>query len=164
MSSFGRELAEHAKRFDDRESRHGLFDPIGEKDVGRTRAAVVAVGAKGDALAVGREHGEAVKRVVKGDLHGLHAVDVGHEDVEWEAPGLVVGAKEDVLPVRVEVRGPVGATEVGDLADFVPSTRLTYSSISVAAPSPCWSKLTYCLRVRPILGGWRARRGTLRPG
>ena len=95
-----------------------LFDPIGDKHVGRAGAAVVAVGAEGDALAVGREHREAVKRLVKGDLHGLSAVDVGHEDVEREGTGFVVGAKEDVLSIRVEIGGPVGTTEVGDLAHF----------------------------------------------
>ena len=93
-----------------------LFDPVGDEDVGRACPAVVAVGAERDALAVGREHREAVKRIVETDLDGLHAVDVGHENVEREGARFVVGAEQDVLAVRVEVGGPVGAAEVGDLA------------------------------------------------
>jgi len=93
-----------------------LFDPVGDEDVGRAGPAVVAVGAEGDALAVWREHREAVKRVVETDLNGLHAVDVGHEDVEREGARLVVGAEQDVLAVWMEIGGPIGAAEVGDLA------------------------------------------------
>ena len=93
-----------------------LFDPVGDKDVRGTRAAVVAVGAERDALAVGREHREAVKRTVKRDLDRLHAVDVGHEDVERKSTCDVVGAEEDVLAIRVEVGGPIGAAQVCDLS------------------------------------------------
>ena len=86
-----------------------LFHPIGDKDVGVAARFGVAVRGKNQAFAVGREHREAVKRIVKRDLFQPRAVNVDFPEIEVAFFGVVdVGRKDYALAVGEKIRRKAG--------------------------------------------------------
>ena len=70
--------------------RSASLDPIRHEKVGVAGSSIVPVGAEGKFGPVGREHWEAVKRFVVGDLGQVLPGDIDHEDVEGKPASYVV--------------------------------------------------------------------------
>ncbi len=78
---------------------------------------MVAVGGEGEALAVGREHREAVEAGGVGDPLEARAVRVHRPELELAPGGIaVVGGEDHSLAAGEEGRGEGGGVEVGELA------------------------------------------------
>src|SRR5262249_17386897 len=86
-----------------------LFHPVGNKKIGITGAAVVAVGREDEFFSIRRKHGKCIEDTLIGDLLETAAVIIDHKKLEIITSfAVMIARKNDLLSARMKKWRPIG--------------------------------------------------------